>query len=105
MSATNNPGKKIIRTTPRATDKAPAGSRKSGETGTRPLLYGRTHYILMGAGILLIALGLVLMAGGSMPSPDVWDESRIYSPRRTVLAPIVMLSGIAIEIYAIFKKA
>jgi hypothetical protein len=39
-----------------------------------------------------------------MPSPDVWDASHIYSFRRTVLAPVVMLAGIAIEIVAIFKR-
>lgn len=103
MSASNPSGKKIIRTTPRSEDKPGSGPRKAGE-GPVTLLYGRTHYIIMGAGILLIALGLALMAGGAMPGPDVWDESLIYHPRRTVLAPIVILSGIALEIYAIFKR-
>ena len=58
----------------------------------------------MGGGVLLIALGLILMSGGAMPSPDVWDESIIYSTRRTILAPIVMLAGLGLEIYAIFKR-
>jgi hypothetical protein len=58
----------------------------------------------MGGGVLLIALGLVLMLGGAMPSPDVWDESIIYSFRRTVLAPIFILAGLGVEIYAIFKR-
>jgi hypothetical protein len=39
-----------------------------------------------------------------MPSPDEWEPERIYSFRRTVLAPIVILAGLAVEIYAIFKK-
>lgn len=103
MSQSNPPGKKIIRTTSRAEDKPGTGPRKVGE-GPVTLLYGRSHYLLMGAGILLISLGLVLMAGGAMPSPEVWDESLIYHPRRTVLAPIVILCGIALEIYAIFKR-
>jgi len=102
MSASNTPGKKIIRTTPREGDKPASVLRKPGEAV--PLLYGRSHYLIMGAGILLIALGLLLMAGGAMPGPDVWDESLIYHPRRTILAPIVILAGIALEVYAIFKR-
>ncbi|MEL6123892.1 MAG: DUF3098 domain-containing protein [Bacteroidota bacterium] len=38
-----------------------------------------------------------------MPSPDVWEDDRIYSFRRITLAPIVILTGLAIEVYAIFK--
>jgi len=39
-----------------------------------------------------------------MPSPDVWEPQRIYSFRRTVLAPIFILAGLGTEIYAIFKR-
>ena len=60
--------------------------------------------MLMLAGIGLIALGLILMQGGAMPSPDVWDDSLIYSTRRIILAPFVILLGLGVEIYAIFKK-
>lgn len=54
-------------------------------------------------GIGLIALGMLLMLGGSMPSPDVWDDSIIYSFRRTVLAPAFIIAGLLVEVYAIFK--
>lgn len=105
MSAANKPGKKIIQTAPRQADKLQSSYKKPiREDGGMALLYGPKHYMLMGAGVLLIAIGLMLMAGGGMPGPDVWDESLIYSPRRTILAPIVMLLGLALEIYAIFKR-
>ncbi len=68
-----------------------------------PLVFGRSNYRLMLIGILVIAIGMILMMGGSMPSPDVWDESLIYSGRRTVLAPLVIIAGFIIEIFAIFK--
>ena len=58
----------------------------------------------MGIGLGLITLGLILMSGGGMPSPDVWDESIIYGFRRTVLAPFLILAGLIVEIFAIFKK-
>jgi len=105
MNAPNKPGKKIIQTSSKAPEKPQSTIKRSArEESSQPLLYGKTHYLLMGGGVALIALGLALMAGGSMPSPDVWDESIIYSARRTVVAPIVILAGIGLEIYAIFKR-
>ncbi|MBK8633788.1 MAG: DUF3098 domain-containing protein [Saprospiraceae bacterium] len=56
------------------------------------------------AGVGLMALGFALMAGGHMPSPDVWDPDLIYSFRRTVLAPICILSGLGLQVVAIFAK-
>jgi hypothetical protein len=44
------------------------------------------------------------MSGGSMPSPDVWDESLIYSFRRITLAPIVLIAGLIVSGMAIFVK-
>ena len=46
---------------------------------------------------------MVLMSGGAMPSPEVWDENLIYGARRTVLAPLVIMMGLIVEIYAIFR--
>jgi hypothetical protein len=59
-------------------------------------------YLMLG-GLGMIILGLILMSGGSMPDPTVWDEDIIYSPRRLTLAPILILAGMGLEIYAIFK--
>ena len=86
----------------------PTRSRKKTSTKTtirkEELIFGKQNYILMGVGFGLIALGMLLMSGGAMPSPDVWDEDIIYSFRRTVLAPFVMIVGLVVEVYAIFKK-
>ena len=71
--------------------------------GSNELIYGRENFKWMGIGIGLIALGLMLMAGGAQPDPNQWDESLIYSPRRITLAPSLMIAGFLIQIYAIFK--
>lgn len=70
-----------------------------------PMLFGRENFKWMLIGIAFIGLGLILMMGGSMPTPDVWDESLIYSHRRITLAPILILVGLLIQIYAIFRKS
>ncbi len=68
------------------------------------LLFGRKNYMIMLVGLGLIFLGFALMSGGNMPSPDVWDESIIYSARRITLAPILIVAGLCIQFYALFAK-
>lgn len=68
------------------------------------MLFGRRNYMWVLGGIGLMALGFALMAGGHMPSPDVWDPDLIYSFRRTVLAPIFILAGLGLQVVAIFSK-
>lgn len=78
-----------------------AGSRKEEAF---PLLFTKQTYMYIGIGCGLIALGLMLMLGGGMKDPMIWDESVIYSPVRITLAPIIILAGLGMQIYAIFKK-
>jgi hypothetical protein len=68
------------------------------------LVFGRENYKWMLIGLAVMFVGYICMSGGAMPSPDVWDESIIYSPIRIAVAPILILTGLVIEIYAIFKK-
>jgi hypothetical protein len=68
------------------------------------LLFNKNNYILMASGLGLIFLGLILMSGGKMSEPHVWDESVIYSFRRITLAPMVILLGLLVNVYAIFYK-
>ncbi|MEY3322403.1 MAG: hypothetical protein RLZZ417_1986 [Bacteroidota bacterium] len=85
--------------------RAPLSGNKTQSGSTQvEMLFNKNNFIWMGAGIALIALGLVLMSGGKMPSPDVWDESIIYSPVRMVVAPILIVSGLIVEVFAIFRK-
>ena len=109
MSKSKPPKKKVVVTTQKKTVGPAVSSRRrtaTPESSRKEVLdFGRQNYFLMGAGALLIAIGLFLMAGGAMPSPEVWDDSIIYSARRTLIAPMVILAGLAVEIVAIFKQA
>ena len=91
--------------TPKASKRrpvAPTGVREPAETG--PLVFGRDTYLWMGGGFLLVVIGFLLMTGGRGDDPTVFDESVIYSFRRITLAPIVILCGLGLTTYAIFKK-
>lgn len=68
------------------------------------LMFGKKNFLIMLGGLALIFIGLLLMAGGKMPSPDVWDESIIYSTRRVLIAPIFILCGLGAQFFAIFAK-
>ena len=65
--------------------------------------FGKENYKWIGFGVALIALGMILMLGGYNENPAVWDESKIYGFQRITLAPIVILSGLAVQVYAIFR--
>jgi hypothetical protein len=96
--------KVVVATTPRAATtpqraKAPAFVPKNTE-----LIFGKQNYLLMLVGLLLIGFGLMTMSGGGMPDPNQWDESLIYSRRRTVVGPAIILLGLVVEIVAIFRN-
>lgn len=55
-------------------------------------------------GIIVMALGLFLMAGGKSKDPNVFDPKEVYSFTRVTIAPILILGGLALEIFAIFRK-
>ena len=73
----------------------------AGENPRMPLT--RRNYILLAAGFAVIVLGFVLMAGGGSDSPDEFDYA-MFSWRRITLAPILVIGGFVMEIYAILKR-
>lgn len=67
-------------------------------------LFDKSNFTIMLIGLAVIILGFILMAGGKSEDPNVFLADEIYSFRRITLAPILVLLGFVIEIYAIFKK-
>lgn len=66
-------------------------------------LFGKRNYIIMLIGLVIIALGFILMAGGGSEDPNVFNEE-IYNFRRIRLAPTLVIIGFIIEIYAILAN-
>jgi hypothetical protein len=67
--------------------------------------FGKSNYIWMMVGGALILIGMLLMAGGKSADPNVFNPKEIYSFRRITLAPLMIIAGFIVEIYAIFKKS
>lgn len=67
-------------------------------------MFGKSNYMWMLIGILVITLGMILMAGGKSNDPAVFNADEVYSTVRITVAPILILIGLGIEVFAIFKK-
>lgn len=73
-------------------------------------IFRKENYILMLIGVIVIAFGFLLMLGNGANTtpegnfdPNYFNEY-IFSFRRIRLAPIVIIIGFVIEIFAILKK-
>lgn len=64
---------------------------------------GKTNFILIGIGVMIIIVGLLLMTGPS--STETHFEPDIFSTRRIVVAPIVCFVGFVFMIFAIMFKS
>ncbi|MBK6633408.1 MAG: DUF3098 domain-containing protein [Chitinophagaceae bacterium] len=56
-------------------------------------------------GLAVLALGFFLMAGGKSSDPNVFNEKDVYSTTRITIAPMLIIAGFIIEIFAIMKKS
>jgi len=78
-------------------------SSSSKETGSFPI-FEKDNYLWMLGGIIVMAIGLVLMVGGKSDDPSQFHPEQVYSTTRITIAPILILAGLVIEIFAIFRK-
>jgi hypothetical protein len=98
------PASKPATSGPRTVIAGPKPKAAAVKSYSNAPLFGKDNYRWMLIGIALVALGLILMAGGKSPDPNVFDPHQVYSVRRITIAPILILAGFVIEIFAIFRK-
>lgn len=67
-------------------------------------MFTKSNYMWMLIGFAVIALGMFLMSGGKSADPSVFNAEEVYSKTRITVAPILILLGLGIEVFAIFKK-
>ncbi|MCF6242473.1 MAG: DUF3098 domain-containing protein [Bacteroidales bacterium] len=65
---------------------------------------GKENYYYLIIGFAIIIIGFLLMMGGGSKDPNVFNADELFSFRRIVLAPVVVLFGFMFEIWAIMKK-
>ena len=74
------------------------------EKNTQPAIFDKINYRWMLIGLGIMALGMLLMAGGKSTNPAIFEADSVYSARRITIAPLLILAGLVIEVYAIFKR-
>jgi hypothetical protein len=70
---------------------------------SRVPLFDKTNLMWMLGGVAIMVLGYILMAGGKSDDPNVFNPDEVYSPIRITVAPIVILAGLVVLIYSIFR--
>ncbi len=66
--------------------------------------FTRDNYKWVLIGLVFILAGFILMIGGGSDDPNVYSD-KVFSFRRWTLAPLLVLIGYGIEMYAIMKKS
>jgi hypothetical protein len=69
----------------------------------RQFAFGKENFIWLAVSIAIIIIGFLLVSGGKTTEETGFDPS-IFNTRRLLIAPIVIMSGFGLVIYAIIKK-
>jgi len=65
--------------------------------------FGKWNYIIMLAGMVVLAIGYILLSGGGSEDPSVYSDA-IFDARRLWVAPITLVLGLSIELAAILVR-
>lgn len=65
--------------------------------------FKKINYILMAVGVLVLILGYILLSGGGSDDPSKFNNA-IFDARRLKVAPITLIIGFIIELFAIMYR-
>ena len=66
-------------------------------------LFDRRKYVVLIAGLVMLAIGFALMLGGGSDAPDEFNEA-IFGEQRIGVAPWFIFIGLLLPIAAIMMK-
>lgn len=66
-------------------------------------VFAQKNFTMLIGGIVLMVIGYILMSGGGSEDPNVFNPE-IFSFTRIILAPIFILAGLLLEVFAIMVK-
>lgn len=67
-------------------------------------LFHKENYKWMLAGAVVIIIGMFVMSGGKSQDPTVFNQKEVYSTTRITIAPLLIVIGLGLEVFAIFRK-
>ena len=82
---------------------AKENNKNEGDKMQFSFVFTKTNYIIMLVGLVLLALGYLLLCGGGSNDPNVFN-AEMFNARRLYVAPILIILGFVAEIVAIMYK-
>lgn len=79
-------------------------SNEKKQPATGNSLFTKDNYMWMLIGLAVMAVGFILMSGGKSADPKVFNKDEVYSHTRITIAPLLIVAGLVIEIFALMKK-
>lgn len=77
--------------------------KPADKSSTLQFAFEKENYKWMLIGLALIVAGFLLMIGGGSDDPHVFNE-KMFNFQRLTLAPLLILAGYIVEIFAIMKR-
>jgi hypothetical protein len=97
------PVKPVVQASKPQAAPAAKASAVTAPVKTGEFAFGKENYRLLFIGLAFIVVGFILMIGGGSKDPKVFNPA-IFNFQHITLAPILVLTGYVIEIFAIMKK-
>ncbi len=69
-----------------------------------PFSFNAKNYRLLLIGLAINILGFILMIGGATDDPAKFDGDALFSHTRITIAPMLIVAGYVVIMYAIMKK-
>ena len=69
-----------------------------------PYAFNHKNYKLLLIGLGINILGFILMIGGGAEDPNTFDASELFGTVRITIAPMFIVAGYVVIMYAIMKR-
>ena len=66
--------------------------------------FNKENYKFMFLGLILMALGFLLLIGGGSDDPNVFNDA-IFNTQRLIIAPLLLIAGFSIQFWTILKRS
>jgi hypothetical protein len=66
--------------------------------------FTRNNYLWLILGVIINVIGFLLMIGGGTEDYTQFNESELFSHRRITLAPILVVTGYVVILFAIMRS-
>ena len=65
--------------------------------------FHKENYKYLFIGLVLLALGYILMIGGGSDDPNKFSDA-IFDTQRLTIAPLLLIAGFAVAMWAVLKR-